>query len=47
MNKEELIGKLQMVYVGDINALEEMVGYYEELKQLQENVKLGDTDDNK
>ena len=45
MNKEELIGKLQMVYVGDKNALEEMVGYYNGLKQgieelQQENKKL-------
>ena len=33
MNKEELIGKLQMVYVGDRNALNEMIGYYDGLKQ--------------
>ena len=33
MNKEELIGKLQMVYVGDKNALNELVGYYDGLKQ--------------
>ena len=33
MTKEELIGKLQMVYVGDKNALDEMVGYYDGLKQ--------------
>ena len=33
MNKEELIGKLQMVYVGDINALNELIGYYDGLKQ--------------
>ena len=31
MNKEELIGKLQMVYVGDKNALNEMIYYYDEL----------------
>ena len=31
MNKEELIGKLQMVYVGDKNALNEMIDYYGEL----------------
>lgn len=31
MNKEELIGKLQMVYVGDKNALNEMIDYYDEL----------------
>lgn len=33
MNKEELIGKLQMVYVGDINALNELICYYDGLKQ--------------
>ena len=27
MNKEELIGKLHMIYAGDRNALEEMIGY--------------------
>ena len=27
MNKEELIGKLQMVYVGDKNALNELINY--------------------
>lgn len=31
MNKEELIGKLQMVYVGDKNALNETIDYYDEL----------------
>ena len=45
MNKEELIGKLQMVYLGDINALNELIGYYDGLKQgieivQQENRKL-------
>ena len=33
MNKEELIGKLQLVYVGDKNALNELIGYYDGLKQ--------------
>ena len=33
MNKEEIIGKLQMVYVGDTNALNELIGYYDGLKQ--------------
>ena len=33
MNKEELIGKLQMVYVGDRNALNELIGYYDGLKK--------------
>ena len=45
MNKEELIGKLQMVYVGDRNALNELIGYYDGLKEVveivqQENEKL-------
>lgn len=34
MNKEELIGKLQMVYVGDKNALNELIGYYDGLKEI-------------
>ena len=47
MNKEELIGKLQMVYVGDKNALNELIGYYDGLKQVieelqQENKQLKD-----
>ena len=33
MNKEELLGTLQMGYVGDINALNELIGYYDGLKQ--------------
>ena len=33
MNKEELIGKLQMVYVGDKNALNELICYYTILKR--------------
>ena len=45
MNKEELIGKLQMVYVGNRNALNELIGYYDGVKQgieelQQENQKL-------
>lgn len=45
MNKEELIEKLQMVYVGDINALNELIGYYDGLKEIikivqQENKEL-------
>lgn len=39
MNKEELIGKLQMVYVGDRNALNELIGYYDGLKEVIEIVK--------
>ena len=47
MNKEELIGKLQMVYVGDINTLNELIGYYDGLKEgieivQQENKQLKD-----
>ena len=32
MNKEEFIGKLQMVYVGDKNAIEEIVEDNQKLK---------------
>ena len=39
MNKEELIGKLHMIYAGDRNALEEMVGYYDGLKQGTEELQ--------
>ena len=39
MNKEELIGKLQMVYVGDKNALNELIGYYDGLKEVIEILK--------
>ena len=39
MNKEELIGKLQMVYVGDINALNELICYYDGLKQVTEELQ--------
>ena len=39
MNKGELIGKLQMVYVGDKNALNELIGYYDGLKQGIEELK--------
>ena len=39
MNKEELIGKLQMVYVGDRNALNELIGYYDGLKEVVELLK--------
>lgn len=51
MNKGELIGKLQMVYVGDKNALNELIGYYDGLKQgieelQQENQKYKEVIDN-
>lgn len=39
MDKEELIGKLQMIYVGDRNALNEMIGYYDGLKEGIEELK--------
>ena len=39
MNKGELIGKLQMVYVGDTNALNELIGYYVGLKQGSEELQ--------
>ena len=39
MTKEELIGKLQMVYVGDKNALNELIGYYDGLKECIEIVQ--------
>ena len=39
MSKEELIGKLQMVYVGDKNALNELIGYYDGLKEVIEIVQ--------
>ena len=39
MNKEELIGILQMVYVGDRNALNELIGYYDGLKEVVELLK--------
>lgn len=39
MDKEELIGKLQMVYAGDKNALNELICYYVVLKQRIEIVQ--------
>lgn len=33
MNREEFMAKLQMVYVGDRNAFDEIVGVYDELKK--------------
>lgn len=47
MSKEKLIGKLQMVYVGERNTLNELIGYYNGLKQgieelQQENQRLKD-----
>lgn len=34
MNKEEFIGKLQMVYVGEKNAFNEIVGEYDRLNNI-------------
>lgn len=34
MNKEEFIGKLQMVYVGDRNAIEEIISEYDRLNNI-------------
>ena len=33
MKKDELTGKLQMVYIGDKNAMNELIDYYDELQQ--------------
>jgi predicted DNA-binding transcriptional regulator len=38
MDRNEFIAKLQMVYVGDINALNEIIGVYDNLKE--ENQRL-------
>lgn len=45
MNKEEVTSKLCRIYEGDRNALEEMIGYYDGLKQIiellqEENARL-------
>ena len=34
MNREEFIGKLQMVYVGDRNAIEEIISEYDRLNNI-------------
>lgn len=39
MNRDELIAKLHMIYVGDKNALDELTGYYDGLKQVIEIVQ--------
>lgn len=33
MKKDELTGKLQMVYIGDKNAMNELIDYYDKLQQ--------------
>lgn len=40
MNKTKLIGKLNMIYVGDKNALDEMVSYYDWLQEENEKLSL-------
>ena len=39
MNREEFIAKLQMVYVGDRNAFDEIVGVYDDLKEENQRLK--------
>lgn len=34
MNKEEFIGKLEMVYVGDRNAIDEIISEYDRLNNI-------------
>lgn len=33
MKKDELTGKLQMVYIGDKRAMNELIDYYDKLQQ--------------
>lgn len=39
MSKEELVGKLNLIYVGNKDALDEMIGYYDGLKMVIEQLK--------
>lgn len=39
MNRSELLSKLELLYVGDRNALEELITYYDELQQNIENLE--------
>lgn len=39
MNRSELVSKLELLYVGDRNALEELITCYDELQQSVENLK--------
>lgn len=39
MNKEEFIGKLQMVYVGDRNAIDEIISEYDRLNNIIEEIE--------
>ena len=38
MNKEEFIGKLQMVYVGDKNAIDDIISEYDRLNKEYERI---------
>ncbi|MBQ5695646.1 MAG: hypothetical protein IIV48_03220 [Clostridium sp.] len=38
MNKEEFIGKLQMVYVGDRNAIDDIISEYDRLNKEYERI---------
>ncbi len=42
MSREELIGKLNLIYVGNKDALDEMIDYYDELKMVIEQLKEDD-----
>ena len=39
MDRNEFIAKLQMVYVGDRNAFDEIVGVYDDLKEENQRLK--------
>ena len=39
MNKEEFIGKLEMVYVGDRNAIDEIISEYDRLNNIIEEIE--------
>ena len=39
MNKEEFIGKLQLVYVGDRNAIDEIISEYDRLNNIIDEIK--------
>lgn len=39
MNREEFIGKLQMVYVGDRNAIDEIISEYDRLNNIIEEIE--------
>ena len=39
MNREEFIGKLQLVYVGDRNAIDEIISEYDRLNNIIEEIE--------